>query len=810
MKNTFKVKALMLMVIALMVVTLVPNVKAADVAKFENEFQRESAKFIISVKANKTTLHPGDEFEVTYAVEKDEDQYGIHGLSTRFVYDSSKVEVVEKVGTGGRTSPDFVIGSVGKETYGIKPGSPKITNDNIFDNAKCVAFGFTSDAVLDPADFQLEGDLVTIKFRVKEDAMPGKVDMFIKSTTGATPDEKLNNDGFAMTGWKETEPNVWEILEDTPYYIDYNYEDIMIEAPATGVKFKQSSVSLDTGSNKTLDLNEFLEVTPVNTTDKVEWSIVNGNDVIDLDKGVVTGKKTGTATVKVTVGDYSATITVNVTIALEGIEFDSSLTEVNLDRTTNKSMSILDKLIFTPEGAAASNIEWKTENDSIATVSNGVVTAVGKGDTYVYAKVGDFETAHIPVHVAVSVGSVSINETNVVLELGTDTAEQTLTYTLNPEDADAKSVEWSIDDNTVADIDSATGKLTAKHYGHATVTLTVDGHKATVNITVSVPLTEITVDEASKTVYKGQKVEFTVIPGPEGAEWSKLVCSADSGTEFVEFEIVGDKVIVTGLKEGTAVLLISANDSRLPAMVKEITVEVKENNITSATVTAEDDEEVLRGNTKQLTLTYEVEEPGVPTTDDTKVTWVSENEDVATVDEKGLVTALKEGTAKITATIAGHTAEYTVTVKEIHAEGLEIDEDAINEAIEKEGDIEVGTEIIIPFKVTPENCTDTVEEILEYVQSQYDEDMVDVTVDYDPETQEGKITIKTKKAGDVEVTFSAGEPNEDLSNVWTLNVTVVEPAEEAPETGDMPVAMMAIVMLVSLVGLTVTKRVLVK
>ena len=801
MKNTFKVKALMLLVIALMVVALVPNVKAADVAKFENEFQRENAKFLISVKASKTTLHPGDEFEVSYVVNKDTDGYGIHGMSSRLVYDSSKVEIMETQNEFKEPVPDVTIGDCGK-LYDI---SGKVTEDTIIPNGKCYGWGFATGS----RKANSTGNVLTIKFKVKEDAMPGKIDMFMKSTTGKTPQEKLDNDGFAIVGWMQNEGK-WEILPETQYYVDYNYDDLMIEAPATGVKFTQDSVSLDTGSNKTLDLNKFLEVTPKNTTDEVKWSIVNGNDVIDLEKGVVTGKKTGTAKVKVTVGKYSATITINVTVALEGIEFDSSLTEVNLDRTTNKSMSILDKLVFTPEGAAASNIEWKTENDSIATVSNGVVTAVGKGDTYVYAKVGEFETAHIPVHVAVSVGSVSINESNVVLELGTDSAEQTLTYTLNPADADAKSVEWSIDDNTVADIDSATGKLTAKHYGHATVTLTVDGHKAQVNITVSVPLTEITVDEASKTVYKGQKVEFTVTPGPEGAEWSKLDCAPFSGTEFVEYEVVGNKVVVTGLKEGTAVLQVVANGSALPALVKNITIEVKENRITSATLTAEDDEEVLRGKTKQLTLSYEVEEPGVPTTDDTKITWASENEEVATVDENGLVTALKEGTAKITATIAGHTAEYTVTVKEIHAEGLEIDEDAINEAIEKEGDIEVGTEIIIPFKVVPENCTDTVEEILEYVQSQYDEDMVDVTVEYDPETQEGKITVKTKKAGDVEVTFSAGEPNEDLSNVWTLNVTVVEPPAEAPVTGDMPVAMMAIVMLVSLAGLTVTKRILVK
>ena len=47
-----------------------------------------------------------------------------------------------------------------------------------------------------------------------------------------------------------------------------------------------------------------------------------------------------------------------------------------------------------------------------------------------------------------------------------------------------------------------------------------------------------------------------------------------------------------------------------PELVKEITVQVKENRITSVDVTAENDDDLLRGATKQLKTSYEVEEPG--------------------------------------------------------------------------------------------------------------------------------------------------------------------------------------------------------
>ena len=58
--------------------------------------------------------------------------------------------------------------------------------------------------------------------------------------------------------------------------------------------------------------------------------------------------------------------------------------------------------------------------------------------------------------------------------------------------------------------------------------------------------------------------------------------------------------------------------------------------------------ELTEGNTATLTATVVPEKA----TDKT-VTWRSDNTDVATVDENGLVTAVAEGTANITARAGG-------------------------------------------------------------------------------------------------------------------------------------------------------------
>src|SRR5699024_5751895 len=61
------------------------------------------------------------------------------------------------------------------------------------------------------------------------------------------------------------------------------------------------------------------------------------------------------------------------------------------------------------------------------------------------------------------------------------------------------------------------------------------------------------------------------------------------------------------------------------------------------------------------------------TTDDINVEWTSSDNKVATVNENGIVTAIAEGTAVITAKVGDKTASVTVTVKAIPITSITID-----------------------------------------------------------------------------------------------------------------------------------------
>ena len=114
----------------------------------------------------------------------------------------------------------------------------------------------------------------------------------------------------------------------------------------------------------------------------------------------------------------------------------------------------------------------------------------------------------------------------------------------------------------------------------------------------------------------------------------------------------------------------------------------------TVTVSAPDDKaEVLLGSTLQLTATVAPDNAF-----DKTVTWSTSDAETATVDEQGVVTGVKVGTATITATCGAVSGTIEIAVKPIVAETVALD------ITEKE--VLVGAEFKLTATVAPENVTD--------------------------------------------------------------------------------------------------------
>ena len=104
---------------------------------------------------------------------------------------------------------------------------------------------------------------------------------------------------------------------------------------------------------------------------------------------------------------------------------------------------------------------------------------------------------------------------------------------------------------------------------------------------------------------------------------------------------------------------------------------------------------LFKDETTTLFLTYSP----VTTTDDTTVFWISSDENVATVDKNGLVTAKGEGTATIYARIGDITNSCVVNVTDIDAVAQRVELDRTVETMAL-GDVETFVPLYIPESLT--------------------------------------------------------------------------------------------------------------
>jgi uncharacterized repeat protein (TIGR02543 family) len=141
---------------------------------------------------------------------------------------------------------------------------------------------------------------------------------------------------------------------------------------------------------------------------------------------------------------------------------------------------------FEPVNATNRNVTWTSNNDAVATVTDGVVSAVSVGNATITVTTEDGDhTANCAVKVSASpilVSDVTLNKTALALAVG---GTETLSATVAPADATDKAVNWSISPPGIAEVSK--GRVTGFAAGSATVTVTtVDGgHTATCAVTVT-------------------------------------------------------------------------------------------------------------------------------------------------------------------------------------------------------------------------------------------------------------------------------------------------------------------------------------
>ncbi|MEM9141477.1 MAG: Ig-like domain-containing protein [Bacteroidota bacterium] len=423
----------------------------------------------------------------------------------------------------------------------------------------------------------------------------------------------------------------------------------------TGVSLDQNSVSLLEGETVTLTA----EVQPSDATDaSVIWdSSDEGIATVDS-SGLVTAVAEGSATITVTTNDGgfqdTSEITITPLVSVTGIDVSPETATVLLGETQQLSADVL------PSDATDGSVTWTSSYESIATVdANGLVSTVAQGLATITATTndGDFQdTSEITVMTPVAVTGVNLIPETLTVILG---GIQQLNAEVLPLDATDTSVTWTSSDENIAVVDSS-GSVTAVALGSATITVTTnDGSfQDTSEVTIApvpVMVTGVSLSPDTATILLGetQQLNADVLP-VDASDGSVIWTSSDGGIATVD-----SNGLVTAVAQGSATITVTTNDGGFQK-TSEVNVTPVPISVTGIDLVP-DSAAVLLGDTQQLNADI------LPSNaSDTSVTWISSDVGIATVDSSGLVTAVAEGLATITATTNDggfqDTSEITVTI----------------------------------------------------------------------------------------------------------------------------------------------------
>lgn len=534
--------------------------------------------------------------------------------------------------------------------------------------------------------------------------------------------------------------------------------NVHVKKPIESFVISKTETTLNRNQSEQLTVNIIPE--DAEEDKNVTWSSSDPTSVSVDQTGKITGLKGTQSPVTITAklpNGSEQTCMVTVVVLINDISLNKTETTINKGKTDTLTVS------FDPEDTSESkDVTWETSDPNVATVNNGVVTAVGAGNATITATVGTHSKV-CAVTVEVPIESVTINKEDFELNRGSN---ETLTATINPSDATGdKTITWESSNNNVATVDS-NGKVTAVGAGEATITAKAGNKSDTVKVTVVVPITSFTTPEESFELVKHTSKTISTTVNPNDTTESTDITWTSSNDAVATVDTNGK---VTGVSAGTAIITGKISEKW------KVTVTVTVTIIPVESITISKDKlDMKKNETEPLSVSYS------PTnaTEVTDVIWTSSDDTVARVDSDGKVTALKEGTAIITAKMGTLSDTTNVTVTEVPLTGISLEDN--------EEKAEAGKSLKLKVKLEPFDATDDI--TYEYVSS--DPEVAEIDAD-------GIVTFK--KAGKVKFTVKASNGTNTYEE--TFEMEVVTPP--SPQTGVTPIwvygGIVAILLIVSIV-----------
>lgn len=300
---------------------------------------------------------------------------------------------------------------------------------------------------------------------------------------------------------------------------------------------------------------------------KLKWSSSKKKIVSVNKKGVITGKKNGTAVITAKAKDGSKKkITLKVTVGKRAEELTFTNSEKYSRMYVGNTYTL--KAAFTPSNTSNKKLTWSSSDEDIATVnSNGKVTAKANGKVMIMAETTDgsgvyfgeiFEVATLAKSISLSLDDSDpyhINTASHTMYASSLTTAK-LKATFTPSDTSDTRLSYESSNENVARV-NGDGEILTINSGIAVITATtMDGSKKTAKYTVYV--NSLSKDDCTFVAHRGfseqapaNSLSAFKLAMEEGFDYVELDVWPTSDNQFVVshdkslLDITGEDVKVT-------------------------------------------------------------------------------------------------------------------------------------------------------------------------------------------------------------------------------------------------------------------------
>lgn len=395
-----------------------------------------------------------------------------------------------------------------------------------------------------------------------------------------------------------------------------------------------------------------LIATSSENTNTTIWSSSDPT-VATVDNGLVTGIKKGTVTITAAQIIKGVRKTATCIIRVEDSVSKITVTPANVTMEMNEFVTI--SATVEPAGSNKGPLHWVSSDINVVEVKDSTDLAATirgvKPGTAVISAINQDNVVVGYCHVSVMqhVEKITLSETAVTVPLTAKNFQ--LRANIEPQNATNKNVKWKSTNESIVKVDDK-GMVTLVAPGVAAVIAFSESDPTITgicNVTVEIPVRSLTLDYKAKVMYVGESTRIGYLLTPNDASRKNVVWSS-TDTSVVS---VDSKGLITARGIGQAIVMVKTEDGALYSTCT-ITVRQKATGIKFDVTNLELN--VGQSYTIELTVT-----PSNST--ELGLTWETTDSKIATVDDKGKITAKAPGKAVIFAKTAYGEAVYcNVTV----------------------------------------------------------------------------------------------------------------------------------------------------